>query len=87
MADRTTSDLLGSHAQAIDLYEPAIRSDPFSKDHASIGIPYSGYSVDGDVTGPLVYANHATPADFDALAAAGVKAGGAIVIARNGGSS
>jgi len=78
--------LLGAHAQAIDLYEPAIASDPYSEDHAAIGIPYSGYSIDGDVSGPLVYVNHAAPADFDALAAAGVKVSGAILIARNGGT-
>ena len=32
--------------------EPAVPGDPYSRDHASIGIPYSGYSNDGDATGP-----------------------------------
>jgi N-acetylated-alpha-linked acidic dipeptidase len=76
--------LLGAHQHPIDLYEPAIPTDPYSFDHAAIGIPYSGYSADGDVTGPLVYANHATAKDFDALAAAGVSVKGAIVVARSG---
>ena len=40
--------------------------------------------MDGDVEGPLVYANHATAEDFDALAKAGVKPDGAIVVARSG---
>jgi N-acetylated-alpha-linked acidic dipeptidase len=71
--------------QTLDLYEATIPGDPWSRDHAAIGIPYSGYSNDGDVTGPIVYANHATPADFDALAKMGVDVRGAIVIARAGG--
>jgi N-acetylated-alpha-linked acidic dipeptidase len=79
--------ILGAHPQEVSLYEPTIPSDPYSKDHASIGIPYSGYSVDGDVTGPLVYANHATPADFAALEAAGVSVKGAIVVSRSGGGT
>jgi N-acetylated-alpha-linked acidic dipeptidase len=74
----------GATPQSIDLYEATIPSDPFSRDHAAIGIPYSGYSNDGDVTGPLVYANYATAADFDDLAKANVDVRGAIVIARAG---
>ena len=69
-------------ARNVSLYEPPVASDPYSFDHAAIGIPYSGYSNDGDATGPVVYANHALPADFDALAAAGVDVRGAIVVAR-----
>ena len=74
----------GTTPQAIDLYEATIPSDPFSRDHAAIGIPYSGYSNDGDVTGPVVYANYATAADFDDLAKASVDVRGAIVVARAG---
>ncbi|HEY1654048.1 MAG TPA: M28 family peptidase [Candidatus Tumulicola sp.] len=77
--------LLGAHPHDVSLYEPAVPGDPYSRDHAAIGIPYSGYSADGDVSGALVYANHATPDDFKALAQAGVDVRGAIVIARSGG--
>jgi N-acetylated-alpha-linked acidic dipeptidase len=70
--------------QTIDLDEATIPSDPFSRDHAAIGIPYSGYSKDGDVVGPLVYANYATAVDFDDLAKANVDVCGAIIIARAG---
>ncbi|MGA8535377.1 MAG: M28 family peptidase [Candidatus Tumulicola sp.] len=79
--------LLGAQPHAISLYEPEVAGDPFSRNHAAIGIPYSGYSVDGDVTGALVYANHATADDFKALAETGVDVRGAIVIARGGGGA
>ncbi len=79
--------LLDPAPRALDLYEPAIPGDPQSRAHAAIGIPYSGYSADGDVTGPLVYANHATPEDFAELARDGIDVRGAIVIARIGGGA
>jgi N-acetylated-alpha-linked acidic dipeptidase len=81
---RQSLTILGHTAQTVDLYEATIPSDSFSRDHAAIGIPYSGYSNDGDVTGPLVYANYATAADFDDLAKQNVDVRGAIVIARAG---
>jgi N-acetylated-alpha-linked acidic dipeptidase len=76
--------LLTPHPHPLDLYERAIPSDPYSRDHAAIGIPYSGYSADGDVTGPVVYANYARPEDLAALEKAGVHVRGAIVVARSG---
>ena len=76
--------IVGAKPETIDLYEATIPSDPWSRDHAAIGIPYSGYSPDADVTGSIVYANYATPADFDGLAKLGVDVRGAIVIARAG---
>lgn len=82
-----TLTILGKHRQNVDLYEPAVPGDPYSSDHKAIGIPYSGYSVDGDVTGPIVYANHATAEDFAALASMGVSVRNAIVIARPGGGA
>ncbi|HEY8298631.1 MAG TPA: M28 family peptidase [Candidatus Baltobacteraceae bacterium] len=79
--------LLAPHRRAIDLYEPAVPGDPYSRDHKAIGIPYSGYSRDGDVTGRIIYANRATPADFKTLAALHVDVRGAIILARGGGGS
>ncbi len=79
--------LLGAHPHDISLYEPAVAGDPYSHNHAAIGIPYSGYSNDGDVTGPLVYANHAVADDFAALAQKHVDVRGAIVVARGGGGA
>lgn len=77
--------LLTPHKTAISLYEPSVPGDSYSYNHAAIGAPYSGYSNDGDVTGPIVYANYARPEDFKALAAMHVDVRGAIVIARVGG--
>ncbi len=78
--------LVGKRSPNIDLYEPAVPGDPYSANHKAIGIPYSGYSVDGEVTGPVIYANHAAPEDFAALAAMGVSVKGAIIVARPGGN-
>jgi N-acetylated-alpha-linked acidic dipeptidase len=77
--------LLSNTRQDIDLYEPSVAGDPYSDNHLAIGKPYSAYSADGDVTGPLVYANYALPEDFEKLASMGVRVAGAIVVARIGG--
>src|SRR5881275_1199194 len=47
---------------------------------------YNAFSVDGDVTGDLVYVNYGIPADYDQLERRGVDVKGKIVIARYGGS-
>jgi N-acetylated-alpha-linked acidic dipeptidase len=70
---------------SIDLYEPPVAGDPYSKNHAAIGKPYSAYAVDGDVTGPIVYANYGKPDDYAQLASMGVSVRGAIIVARVGG--
>lgn len=82
-----TLTLLTPQPRELDLYEPAVPGDPYSQNHAAIGKPYSGYSVDGDVTGPIVYANRALPADFVKLAAMHVDVRGAIIVARAGGGA
>lgn len=71
--------------QSVDLYEPAVPGDPYSRNHQAIGKPYSAYSVDGDVTGPVVYANYGRPDDYAKLASMGVSVRGAIIVARVGG--
>ncbi len=77
--------LLSPTRQSVDLYEPAVTGDPYSQNHRAIGEPYSAYSADGDVTGPVVYANYGKPDDYAALASMGVSVRGAIVLARVGG--
>jgi N-acetylated-alpha-linked acidic dipeptidase len=47
---------------------------------------FNVYSIDGDVTGPLVYVNYGVPKDYEALAEHGVDVKGKIAIARYGGS-
>lgn len=80
-----TLALTAPKRQDLDLYEPAVPGDPYSRNHAAIGKPYSAYSVDGDVTGPIVYANYGKPEDYAKLASMGVSVTGAIILARVGG--
>jgi N-acetylated-alpha-linked acidic dipeptidase len=68
------------------LAEPAIPEDATSN-QASEQLPvYNAYSIDGDVTAPLVYVNYGVPRDYDELAERGIDVKGKIVIARYGGS-
>ncbi|MGI8508815.1 MAG: transferrin receptor-like dimerization domain-containing protein [Gemmatimonadaceae bacterium] len=68
------------------LQEAPVPGDPTSGQMAEQLPTYNAYSADGDVTGPLVYANYGIPADYDELARRGVSVKGAIVITRYGGS-
>jgi N-acetylated-alpha-linked acidic dipeptidase len=68
------------------LEEPTVSVDPTSDQHAEQLPTYNAYSIDGDVTGPLVYVNYGVPADYERLERMGVSVKGAIVIARYGGS-
>jgi N-acetylated-alpha-linked acidic dipeptidase len=47
---------------------------------------YNAYSIDGDVTAPLVYVNYGIPDDYETLDRLGISVKGAIVIARYGNS-
>jgi N-acetylated-alpha-linked acidic dipeptidase len=68
------------------LREPAVAGDPTS-DQQSEQLPsYNAYSLDGDVTAPLVYVNYGTPKDYETLDRLGVSVKGAVVIARYGGA-
>jgi N-acetylated-alpha-linked acidic dipeptidase len=66
------------------LQEPPVAGDPTSFQTSEQLPTYNAYSIDGDVTGPLVYVNYGIPADYDELARRGVSVKGAIVIARYG---
>ncbi len=70
--------------RSVDLYEPAIASDPYSKNHEEIGKPYSGFSNDGDAEGTLIYANYGRAEDFALLQKMHVNLTGAIIIAKMG---
>jgi N-acetylated-alpha-linked acidic dipeptidase len=68
------------------LSEPALKEDATS-DQAAEQLPvYNAYSIDGDVTGPLVYVNYGVPKDYEELERRGVDVKGKVVIARYGGS-
>jgi len=64
------------------LEEPALPVDPTSGQKAEQLPTYNSYSVDGDVTGPLVYVNYGLPEDYERLERLGISVRGAIVIAR-----
>src|SRR5215203_742477 len=66
------------------LQEPRVEGDATSGQQHEQLPSYNAYSIDGDVTGPLVYVNYGTPADYEVLERYGVSVKGAIVIARYG---
>jgi N-acetylated-alpha-linked acidic dipeptidase len=68
------------------LAEPALPDDPTSSQTSRQLPSYNAYSIDGDVTAPLVYVNYGVPADYERLERLGVDVRGKIAIARYGGS-
>ena len=68
------------------LQEPTVPGDPTSGQHSEQLPTYNAYSIDGDVTAPLVYVNYGIPEDYEQLDRLGISVKGAIVIARYGGS-
>src|SRR5580693_740640 len=64
------------------LQEPALPQDPTSSQQAEQLPTYNAYSIDGDVTAPLVYVNYGVPEDYEQLDRMGVSVKGKIVIAR-----
>src|ERR1022692_4046516 len=68
------------------LEEPTVGTDPTSSQHQEQLPTYNAYSIDGDVTAPLVYVNYGIPEDYEMLDRLGISVKGAIVIARYGGS-
>lgn len=66
------------------LQEPVLSVDPTSNQTAEQLPTYNAYSIDGDVTGPLVYVNNGNREDYEELNRLGISVKGAIVIARYG---
>jgi N-acetylated-alpha-linked acidic dipeptidase len=64
------------------LEEPALAVDPTSNQKAEQLPTYNAYSIDGDVTAPLVFVNYGLPEDYEKLERLGVSVKGAIVIAK-----
>jgi N-acetylated-alpha-linked acidic dipeptidase len=67
------------------LQEPVLSVDPTSNQTAEQLPTYNAYSIDGDVTAPLVYVNYGNREDYEQLDRLGISVKGAIVIARYGG--
>ena len=68
------------------LEEPTLSEDRTSSQKDEQLPSYNAYSIDGDVTGELVYVNYGIPADYEELERRGIDVTGKIVIARYGGS-
>src|SRR5882724_179397 len=83
--DRALELIEPGHFKA-KLQEPALAVDPTSGQRNEQLPTYNAYSIDGDVTAPVVYVNNGVPEDYEQLERLGVSVKGAIVIARYGGS-
>lgn len=70
----------------LKLNEPVVSDDSTSGQQSEQLPTYNAYSIDGDVTGSLVYVNYGVPADYEELERRGIDVKGKIVIARYGGS-
>jgi N-acetylated-alpha-linked acidic dipeptidase len=68
------------------LEEPALKEDAASNQKADQLPSYNAYSIDGDVTGDVVYVNYGIPADYEELEKRGISVKGKIALARYGGS-
>jgi N-acetylated-alpha-linked acidic dipeptidase len=68
------------------LAEPALPEDSTSGQTAEQLPTYNAFSIDGDVTGDLVFVNYGVPRDYEELEQRGIDVKGKIVIARYGGS-
>ncbi len=68
------------------LQEPGLPEDPTSNQKDEQLPTYNAYSIDGDVTAPLVYVNYGIPDDYEKLERMGISVKGCIVIARYGAS-
>ncbi|HEX5243937.1 MAG TPA: transferrin receptor-like dimerization domain-containing protein, partial [Tepidisphaeraceae bacterium] len=66
------------------LEEPTLAVDPTSGQKSEQLPTYNAYSIDGDVTAPLVFVNYGLPKDYERLQRLGVSVKGAIVIAKYG---
>lgn len=70
----------------LKLNEPAVSDDATSSQQNEQLPTYNAYSIDGDVTGPLVYVNYGTPDDYEELEKRGISVKGKIALARYGGA-
>jgi N-acetylated-alpha-linked acidic dipeptidase len=83
---RRVVELIAPEHFTAKLLEPPVPGDATSGQQAEQLPVYNAYSIDGDVTGDLVYANYGIPADYEILERNGVDVKGKIVITRYGGS-
>jgi N-acetylated-alpha-linked acidic dipeptidase len=78
-------ELVGPTTYKANLTETPLTEDPYTHETKTQLPGYNIYSADGDVTGPLVYANYGMLDDYAELERNGISVKGAIVITRYGG--
>lgn len=83
---RRVVELIAPEHFTAKLVEPPVPGDATSGQQSEQLPVYNAYSIDGDVTGDLVYANYGIPADYEILERNGIDVKGKIVITRYGGS-
>jgi N-acetylated-alpha-linked acidic dipeptidase len=79
-------EMVAPAAFTLKLDEPPVAVDPTSGQKTEQLPSFNAYSIDGDVTAPLVYVNYGRPQDYVELDRRGISVKGAIVIARYGAS-
>ncbi len=79
-------EMLAPEKFTAKLAETPLKEDSTSNQQSEQLPTYNVYSIDGDVTAPLVYVNYGIPADYDELEKRGVDVRGKIAVARYGGS-
>jgi N-acetylated-alpha-linked acidic dipeptidase len=79
-------ELTAPERHAARLSEPALKEDATSGQTSEQLPVYNAYSIDGDVTGQLVYVNYGVPRDYEELERRGIDVKGKVVLARYGGS-
>ena len=75
----------GSVAWAADLVEDGDPADPDAAKYRDFVPTWHGFSADGDVQGPLIYAGYGRQEDYQELLAKGANFTGKIVLTRYGG--
>ena len=81
----TVLELITTRRLKLNTREAVVPGDPTSS-NPKITPLFNGYSANGDVTAPVVYANYGLPGDYEELKKAGVDVKGKIVIVRYGNS-
>src|SRR5260370_1896240 len=80
--ERVVELMEGGPKFAAKLQEPALPQDPTSNQQSEQLPTYNAYSIDGDVTAPLVYVNYGISEDYEQLDRLRISVKGKIVIAR-----
>jgi len=79
-------EMTGPEKYVASLNEPVLKEDRTSGVTENRLPAYNAYSIDGDVTGQLVYVNYGLPKDYEYLESKGIDVKGMVVIVRYGGS-